>query len=146
MQLRRAPLQSRGQATFDHILDATSQLLDELGLAPYLAHGTLPKLAVPVMYQGAQFDWGMTPTIEGPKGAFAQSPAPLTLAIPIATTITDVSAGAPELLQRVTISFTGLPPGTVFSAGSLLGNVLTLDVGAFAAFRARFKSERARGV
>jgi predicted dienelactone hydrolase len=45
-------------------------------VAPYLAHGTLPKLAVPVMYQGAQFDWGMTPTIEGPKGAFAQSPAP----------------------------------------------------------------------
>jgi AcrR family transcriptional regulator len=32
LDLRRAPLQSRGQATFDHILDATSQLLDELGL------------------------------------------------------------------------------------------------------------------
>jgi len=32
LELRRAPLQSRGQATFDHILDATSQLLDELGL------------------------------------------------------------------------------------------------------------------
>jgi predicted dienelactone hydrolase len=44
--------------------------------APFLVHGTLPKLAVPVMYQGAQFDWGMTPNIEGPQGAFAQSPAP----------------------------------------------------------------------
>lgn len=32
LDLRRAPLQSRGQATFDHILDATAQLLDELGL------------------------------------------------------------------------------------------------------------------
>jgi AcrR family transcriptional regulator len=32
LDLRRAPLQSRGQVTFDHILDATSQLLDELGL------------------------------------------------------------------------------------------------------------------
>jgi AcrR family transcriptional regulator len=32
LDLRRAPLQSRGQATFDHILDATSQLLDRLGL------------------------------------------------------------------------------------------------------------------
>ena len=32
LDLRRAPLQSRGQATFDHILDATSQLLDKLGL------------------------------------------------------------------------------------------------------------------
>ena len=32
LDLRRAPLQSRGQATFDHILDATSRLLDELGL------------------------------------------------------------------------------------------------------------------
>ena len=44
--------------------------------APFIVHGTLPKLAVPVMYQGAQFDWGMTPNIEGPKGAYAQSPAP----------------------------------------------------------------------
>ena len=43
---------------------------------PFIAHGTLPKLAVPVMYQGAEFDWGMTPAIEGPKGAFAASPAP----------------------------------------------------------------------
>jgi AcrR family transcriptional regulator len=32
LALRRAPLQSRGQATFDHILDATAQLLEELGL------------------------------------------------------------------------------------------------------------------
>jgi AcrR family transcriptional regulator len=32
LDLRRAPLQSRGQVTFDHILDATSQLLEELGL------------------------------------------------------------------------------------------------------------------
>lgn len=45
-------------------------------VTPFLAHGTLPKLAVPVMYQGAEFDWGMTPAIEGPKGAFAASPAP----------------------------------------------------------------------
>lgn len=44
--------------------------------APFIAHGTLPKLAVPVMYQGAEFDWGMTPAMEGPKGAFAASPAP----------------------------------------------------------------------
>ena len=45
-------------------------------VAPFLAHGTLPKLAVPVMYQGAEFDWGLTPAMEGPKGAFAVSPAP----------------------------------------------------------------------
>ena len=32
LDLRRAPLQSRGQATFDHILDATARLLDQLGL------------------------------------------------------------------------------------------------------------------
>lgn len=32
LDLRRAPLQSRGQATFDHILDATARLIDELGL------------------------------------------------------------------------------------------------------------------
>jgi len=45
-------------------------------VAPFIVHGTLPQLAVPVMYQGAQFDWGLTPVIEGPKGAFARSPAP----------------------------------------------------------------------
>jgi predicted dienelactone hydrolase len=44
--------------------------------APFIVHGTLPQLAVPVMYQGAQFDWGLTPALEGPKGAFATSPAP----------------------------------------------------------------------
>ena len=32
LDLRRAPLQSRGQATFEQILDATARLLDELGL------------------------------------------------------------------------------------------------------------------
>ncbi len=45
-------------------------------VAPFIVHGTLPQLAVPVMYQGAQFDWGLTPVLEGPKGAFARSPAP----------------------------------------------------------------------
>lgn len=32
LDLRRAPLQSRGQATFDQILDTTARLLDDLGL------------------------------------------------------------------------------------------------------------------
>jgi len=45
-------------------------------LTPYLAQGTLAKLAAPVMYQGAQFDWGVTPNMEGAKGAYALSPAP----------------------------------------------------------------------
>ncbi|HET9024392.1 MAG TPA: dienelactone hydrolase family protein [Burkholderiaceae bacterium] len=45
-------------------------------VTPFIAHGTLSKLAVPVMYQGAEFDWGITPNMEGPRGAFAMSPAP----------------------------------------------------------------------
>ena len=45
-------------------------------VTPFIAHGTLSKLAVPVMYQGAEFDWGITPNMEGPRGAFAVSPAP----------------------------------------------------------------------
>jgi len=45
-------------------------------VTPFLAHGTLSRLAVPVMYQGAEFDWGITPNMEGPKGAYATSPAP----------------------------------------------------------------------
>lgn len=32
LHLRRAPLQSRGQATFDHILDAAARLLEKTGL------------------------------------------------------------------------------------------------------------------
>ena len=44
--------------------------------APFLEHGSLGALDVPVMYQGAQFDWGITPLLEGPKGAYAQTPAP----------------------------------------------------------------------
>jgi predicted dienelactone hydrolase len=45
-------------------------------VAPFVAHGTIGKLAAPVMYQGAQFDWGITPALEGPDGAFARSAAP----------------------------------------------------------------------
>lgn len=45
-------------------------------VSPFVAHNTLGGLAAPVMYQGAMFDWGITPTLEGPKGAFAASPPP----------------------------------------------------------------------
>lgn len=44
--------------------------------APFIAHGTLAKLAAPVMYQGAQFDLAITPSLEGPNGAYAVSAAP----------------------------------------------------------------------
>ena len=44
--------------------------------APFLEQGTLATLGVPVMYQGAQFDWGVTPLLEGPRGAYARSSAP----------------------------------------------------------------------
>ena len=45
-------------------------------LAPFLAQGTLGQLGVPVMYQGAQFDWGITPSLEGKQGAFAVTAPP----------------------------------------------------------------------
>jgi len=45
-------------------------------VTPFLAHGTLPKLAVPVMYQGAEFDWGMTTSLEGAQGAYALTAPP----------------------------------------------------------------------
>ena len=44
--------------------------------APFVDHGALGALDVPVMYQGAQFDWGITPLLEGAKGAYAQSRPP----------------------------------------------------------------------
>lgn len=45
-------------------------------VTPFIAHGTLARLAAPVMYQGAELDWGITPNMEGGNGAFAASPAP----------------------------------------------------------------------
>jgi predicted dienelactone hydrolase len=45
-------------------------------IAPYLANGTLDAVDVPVMYQGAPADWGITPFLEGPKGAYAVAAAP----------------------------------------------------------------------
>jgi len=45
-------------------------------VAPYLSQRALGGVSVPVMYQGAVFDWGITPMLEGPTGAYAQTPAP----------------------------------------------------------------------
>ncbi len=45
-------------------------------VAPFIAQRTLAKLDVPVMYQGAQYDWGITPSLEGPQGAYALTAAP----------------------------------------------------------------------
>ena len=45
-------------------------------VAPFMAQGTLARLAVPVMYQGAELDWGMTPNLEGPRGAYAVTAPP----------------------------------------------------------------------
>lgn len=43
---------------------------------PFLVQRTLARLAVPVMYQGAALDWLITPSLEGPEGAFAATPPP----------------------------------------------------------------------
>ena len=43
---------------------------------PFIAHGALSRLQVPVMYQGAALDWGMTTSLEGPKGAYAATAPP----------------------------------------------------------------------
>jgi dienelactone hydrolase len=43
---------------------------------PFVVHGRIGKLGVPVMYQGAQFDLAITPDLEGPNGAYARSAAP----------------------------------------------------------------------
>jgi predicted dienelactone hydrolase len=43
---------------------------------PYNVQATLSGLAVPVMYQGADEDSWMTPSLKGASGSYAQSPAP----------------------------------------------------------------------
>jgi len=45
-------------------------------IQPFWSQGTLPTMQVPVMYQGAQFDIGETPWLQGPNGAYAQSNPP----------------------------------------------------------------------
>ena len=58
----------------------TPQVKAVLALSPYvlpfMARGTLARLGVPVMYQGAALDWGMTTSLEGPQGAYAKTAPP----------------------------------------------------------------------
>jgi len=42
---------------------------------PFVAHGALSRLQVPVMYQGAALDWGMTTSLEGAEGRPTAQPA-----------------------------------------------------------------------
>jgi predicted dienelactone hydrolase len=48
---------------------------------PFIVHGTLGGLAVPVMYQGGTHDFGITPAIERTQGAYDQSPEPKYLVV-----------------------------------------------------------------
>jgi len=43
---------------------------------PFIAHDTLAGLTVPVMYQGGIWDFGITPALRMPGGAYEQTPAP----------------------------------------------------------------------
>jgi predicted dienelactone hydrolase len=43
---------------------------------PFITQKTLARLDVPVMYQGAQFDWGITTSLEGAQGAYAVTAPP----------------------------------------------------------------------
>ncbi len=45
-------------------------------LLPFISRGSLARLGVPVMYQGGEFDWGITPSIEGAQGAYALTAPP----------------------------------------------------------------------
>ena len=58
----------------------TPQVQAVLALSPYalpfMAQGSLGRLQVPVMYQGAALDFGMTASLEGPQGAYAATAPP----------------------------------------------------------------------
>jgi predicted dienelactone hydrolase len=43
---------------------------------PFITHGTLSGVRVPVMYQGGTRDVGITPALKGPQGAYALTPDP----------------------------------------------------------------------
>ena len=50
-------------------------------VAPFIQANTLGKLRAPVMYQGGTLDFGITPTLVGPKGAYELSSLPKYLAV-----------------------------------------------------------------
>jgi len=58
----------------------TPQVKAVLALSPYvlpfMVRGTLPRLQVPVMYQGAALDFGLMTSLEGPQGAYAATAPP----------------------------------------------------------------------
>jgi predicted dienelactone hydrolase len=58
----------------------TAEVKAVLALSPYvlpfMTRGTLAQLQVPVMYQGAVLDLGITTSLEGAQGAYAQTPPP----------------------------------------------------------------------
>jgi len=43
---------------------------------PFIVHRTLAHLAAPVMFQGGSWDFGITPFVIAPDGAFEQAPSP----------------------------------------------------------------------
>ena len=43
---------------------------------PFIARGALARLQVPVMYQGAALDLGLTTSLDGPRGAYALTAPP----------------------------------------------------------------------
>lgn len=45
-------------------------------LVPFIRRNLIRNVEVPIMYQGAQFDLGITPSLKGPTGAYASSSAP----------------------------------------------------------------------
>ena len=44
--------------------------------APFLANGDLTSVRVPVMYQGGSLDWGITPLVRKPGGAYERTASP----------------------------------------------------------------------
>jgi predicted dienelactone hydrolase len=44
--------------------------------APFVDKNRLSAIRIPVMYQGAQWDWGITPSLRGDRGAFGLSNPP----------------------------------------------------------------------
>jgi predicted dienelactone hydrolase len=43
---------------------------------PFIDRGTLAGVGVPIMYQGGTRDYGITPTLKGPEGAYSKTSSP----------------------------------------------------------------------
>jgi predicted dienelactone hydrolase len=77
---------------------------------PFVVHDQLKNIQIPVMYQGGTRDFGITPTVKRPGGAFDKTPGPAYLVVfdqvgHLGFTDLDKDSAHHELIDHYTLAF-----------------------------------------